>query len=261
MTVRPDARPDILIASGLDPSGGAGFLADASVVRALGGRPVGVITALTVQTSQGLRSVHPVERDVIGAQLGALLSDVEVKAVKIGMLASVEVVEEIAAQLALTAAPVVWDPVMAPTHGGLSFPTALFERALQVLGPHLALITPNAVEAGRFAGADVTSLDAAIAAGTSLARRSGTAVLVKGGHLSGADSVDVVCHADRFELLRGPRLPGPSVHGTGCALSTSIATELALGTDLDEACRRAKDYVAQLLSAPVTPGRGAPSAL
>src|SRR5688572_23632748 len=111
------SAPDVLICSGLDPSGGAGFLADTRIVHLLGGRPVGVITAQTVQSTTGMRSSHEVEREVFGEQLNALLTDIEVKAVKIGLLGSPGIVEELGQQLSLTAAPLVWDPIAGPTRG------------------------------------------------------------------------------------------------------------------------------------------------
>lgn len=253
--------PNVLICSALDPSGGAGFLADASVVRALGGRPVGVLTALTVQDTRGMRSCHELDRDVVGAQLGTLLTDIEVRGVKLGILGSAEVVDELGEHLSLTAAPVVWDPVMAPTQGEVRFGTELFRRALAELGPHLTLITPNSEELGLLAGTAVANLSEAVEGAKVFAQIAQVAVLVKGGHLGTDESVDVLCHAGGIEYFTGPRLQTTNVHGTGCALSSAIATHLALGMPLVEACRAAKEFVAERIAKPVTPGRGAPAAM
>lgn len=253
--------PDVLICSGLDPSGGAGFLVDARIVHMLGGRPVGAITAQTVQSTTGMRSAHEVEREVFGEQLNALLTDIEVKAVKVGLLGSQGIVEELGQQLSLTAAPLVWDPVAGPTRGDLPHGKQLLAFALRELGRHLTLITPNVGELALLTGGSVTTLAEATAAARALADFAKTAVLLKGGHLGTEQSVDVLCHAGGMEQFVGPRIAGEDVHGTGCALSSAIATHLALGQSLAEACQLAKAVVAERIARPVRPGRGAPAIL
>jgi len=254
------ARPDVLICAGLDPSGGAGLIADVRVVTELGGRPVGIVTALTVQSTTAVLSSEAIRPDLIREQLELLLSDVEVRAVKIGMIGSSEIAESIGLALALTQAPVVWDPVLHPTRGDLTFADNRFGHAMIALAPHLTLLTPNVGELTFLAGAPITSLDDARAAGQALASKLRCAVLAKGGHLNTDDAVDLLCTSDRVEELRGPRLPsGEHVHGTGCALSSAIVTHLALGADLVTACRAAKDFVFARIAAPARPGRGAPS--
>ena len=253
--------PDILICSGLDPSGGAGFLVDARVAHLLGGRPVGVITAQTVQSTTGMRSSHDVEREVFGEQLNALLTDVEVKAVKVGLLGSPGIVEELGQQLALTAAPLVWDPIAGPTRGDARHGKELLAFALRELGRHLTLITPNVGELALLTGGVVTTLAEATASARALADFAKVAVLLKGGHLGTEHSVDVLCHAGVVEELVAPRIVGEDVHGTGCALSSAIATHLALGAPLVDACRLAKQFVAERIANPVRPGRGAPAIL
>jgi hydroxymethylpyrimidine/phosphomethylpyrimidine kinase len=254
------ARPDLLICAGLDPSGGAGLIADVRVVSELGCRPVGVVTALTVQNTHVVVSSEPVSDEVVCEQLELLLSDVEVRAVKIGMIGSTAVARAIGLGLALTRAPVVWDPITQPSRSAVQFVDHLFGEAVAALAPHLALITPNAGELARLTGAPITCVADAAAAGQALARRLATAVLVKGGHLGGAASIDVLCQAGGVEELRGPRIPdGEHVHGTGCALSSAIAAGLAHGETLIEACRSAKAYVARRIAAPARPGRGAPA--
>jgi hydroxymethylpyrimidine/phosphomethylpyrimidine kinase len=260
--------PDVLICSGLDPSGGAGFLADVRVVAGLGCRPVGVVTALTVQNTTGVIDAEPVAADRVREQLEFLLSDVEVRAVKIGMLGATAVAEAIAQALALTAAPVVWDPVLGPSisaPGAAPVGVAQFlggglDRAVAALAPHVALVTPNAGELAALTGMPVGSLAEARAAGLALAARLNTAVLVKGGHLGGEASVDLLCRGGAVEQLAGPRVPGGEhVHGTGCALSSAVAALLARGAELAAACREAKALVAQRIADPARPGRGAAS--
>jgi hydroxymethylpyrimidine/phosphomethylpyrimidine kinase len=250
--------PDVLICAGLDPSGGAGLIADVRVASLLGVRPVGVVTALTVQNTQGVRSSHPLDAAVVGEQLAALLTDIEVRGVKLGMLGAVEIAREIAGGLHLTAAPVVWDPIGAPSLGDAAFDRELFAELLRELAPHLTLITPNAGELEALTRLPVREPDELVAAARHLAEGLGVAVLGKGGHAGGPEAVDVLAAGGLVERLRGPRVPGGEhVHGTGCALSTAIASHLALGASLVEACRAAKELVGARIASPVRPGRGA----
>jgi hydroxymethylpyrimidine/phosphomethylpyrimidine kinase len=281
------ARPDVLICAGLDPSGGAGLIADIRVVTELGGRPVGVVTALTAQNTTGAVAVELVPAAHVREQLELLLSDVEVRAVKIGMLGASQIAASIGQALALTGAPVVWDPVLQPSRGDVAFFEGRLDEALTALMPHVAVLTPNVHELAILTGAAVASVADAIAAGQALAQRLSTAVLVKGGHLGPAaaassagsglpgdgtaegsadtserESIDVLCSARGLEILRGSRVPGGEhVHGTGCALSSAIATYLAHGMPLVDACRAAKQRVAAWIAAPVRPGRGAAAIL
>jgi hydroxymethylpyrimidine/phosphomethylpyrimidine kinase len=254
----PPPPPDVLIVAGLDPSGGAGLIADVRVISALGCRPVGVISALTVQNTTAVVDSEAMGADRVREQLEFLLSDVEVRAVKIGMIGSSAVAEAVARALALTAAPVVWDPIVHPSRGDVRFVDSLFGHAVAALAPHVAVLTPNAGELAFMTGATIASLDDAAVAGQALAARLDLAVLVKGGHLGGDESVDLVCRAGGVEMLRGPRTPGGEhIHGTGCALSSALAAHLARGDELIDACRAAKQFVAARIAAPVRPGRGA----
>ncbi|MBA3538453.1 MAG: hydroxymethylpyrimidine/phosphomethylpyrimidine kinase [Deltaproteobacteria bacterium] len=251
-------RPDVLVCAGLDPSGGAGLIADARVIAELGGRPVGIVTTLTVQNTAGVLDGHVVDPEVVRTQLECLLSDVEVRAVKLGMLGSAEVARAIAVGLALTGAPVVWDPVIYPSRGELPRVDVWIADALVALIPHVTLMTPNARELEILTGAPVSTVPEMIAAARRITRKLNVAVLVKGGHLGGDESVDVLLEGESTEVLRAPRIPdGHDVHGTGCALSSAIATHLALGHPLLEAVRAAKLYVASRIAHPAVPGRGA----
>jgi hydroxymethylpyrimidine/phosphomethylpyrimidine kinase len=257
----PDA-PDVLICAGLDPSGGAGLIADVRVVSALGCRPVGVVTALTVQNTTAVVDTEAMNPERVREQLEFLLSDVEVRAVKIGMIGSSAIAEGVGRALALTAAPVVWDPIVHPSRGDVRFVDSLFGHAVAALAPHVTVLTPNAGELAFMTGTPIASLDDARIVGQALAERLRTAVLVKGGHLAGGESqtesVDLLCQPGEVVELRGPRTAGGEhVHGTGCALSSAIAAHLARGRALVDACRAAKDFVAARIAAPVHPGRGA----
>jgi hydroxymethylpyrimidine/phosphomethylpyrimidine kinase len=261
---RDDASPrrDVLACAGLDPSGGAGLIADTRVISELGARPIGVVTTLTIQNTTGVIGGQPADAEIVSHQLAFVLSDIEVHAVKIGMLGSSEIARSLASSLQLTAAPVVWDPVMQPSRGDLPPAEAWMGDAIAALRPHLTLITPNAQELAFLAELPVGDLAEAEIAGRALAQRLDCAVLIKGGHLGGDEAIDVLLHPGGREQLRGPRARGGEhVHGTGCALSSAIATYLARGRDLVEACRLAKDYVAARIADPVHPGRGEPAVL
>lgn len=251
---------NLLVISGLDPSGGAGFLADARVAERHGLRVVGALSAQTEQTTVGVRAVHSPGAELLATQLGALLSDVEVAAGKIGLLADEACAAAIADPLALTGAPIVWDPVLFAGGGGPPLYHGALGRAFELLAPHLALVTPNLVEAEALVGFVVDSVEAMRRAAEAIAAR-GVACLVTGGHLGGQQVVDVLCEPGGSPVeLAGERLPdGENVHGTGCALSTSIACWLALGDPLEEACRHAGAFVRSCLAHPVRPGRGHPS--
>jgi hydroxymethylpyrimidine/phosphomethylpyrimidine kinase len=252
-------RPDVLVCAGLDPSGGAGLVADVRVLSELGARPVGVVTALTVQNTTGAIGTTACDPEVVSHQLTFLLTDVEVRAVKIGMIGSIEIAKAIANALHLTNAPVIWDPIASPTRGDLAFIPS-FDDAIYALRPHLALVTPNARELALMSNMDVTDLASAEVAGVALAKRIDAAVLVKGGHLGSDDAIDVLLHDGGRDELHGARIPnGEHVHGTGCALSSAIAAYLAAGRGLVDACRLAKEYVAERIANPAKPGRGAPA--
>jgi hydroxymethylpyrimidine/phosphomethylpyrimidine kinase len=252
--------PGLLICAGLDPSGGAGLIADVRIAAMLDTRPVGIVTATTIQNTTGVVASVPLDPQMIREQLELLLSDVEVYAVKIGMVGSSAIARAISEALALTRAAVVWDPVAYASRGDTALVEGTLDLSLDALAQHLTVITPNARELALLACADVRTIDEAIAAGQMLCERIRTSVLVKGGHLGGDDSIDYLCRPTGVIAIPGARIPGgEDVHGTGCALATAIAAHLALGSELVEACTEAKRFVAELIAAPVSPGRGAPA--
>jgi hydroxymethylpyrimidine/phosphomethylpyrimidine kinase len=257
----PEIPPNLLVVSGLDPSGGAGFIADVRIAERMHVRPVGVVTALTEQNTTGVLGMHDTQAHIVETQLRLVLGDIEIKAGKIGMVGSARIAQVIGDSLAMTGAPMVWDPVLAPSRGG----GPLFEGnpadAMAALATHVALLTPNTAEAQRLTGIAVTDEPSAIAAGKALVAKWVPAALIKGGHLAGDESVDLLISGNHVHRLVGPRVRGFDVHGTGCALSTAIAARLALGDDLLTACRTAKELVARLIAHPVTPGRGSPAVL
>ena len=253
--------PDVLVCAGLDPSGGAGLIADTRILAQLGARPCGIVTALTVQNTTGVVDCQALDPELIAHQLSFLLSDIEVKAVKIGMIGSTAIAKTLALALELTAAPVVWDPVLYPSRGDVPLTDSMFGEAIAALRPHLTLLTPNARELAFLTNQPTADLPSAVAAGRWLAGKLDCAILVKGGHVDehSDEAIDALVQpGGGVEYLSAPRVrDGHHVHGTGCALSAAIAAELARGRDLHAACRAAKAFVTELIAAPSYPGRGA----
>lgn len=254
----PPSTANLLIIAGLDPSGGAGILADTRVAEQHGLRAVGVVTGLTEQDTTGVRNANVVATEVVLHQLRTLLSDVEMAAVKIGMLGSEAIAGAVAEALALTAAPVVWDPVLLPTRGRVSLYEGSPSRAIQLLTPHVTVATPNLHEAEALTGgAAIETVEGMEAAARALQGGGMDAVLVTGGHLAGESCTDVLAHAGGVERLAGEWIDtGGPVHGTGCALSTALACALARGASLVDAARAAKDFVGSKLREAAAPGRG-----
>jgi len=246
----------VLVISGLDPSGGAGFIADIRVVEMHCLRPVGVVTAHTEQDTRGLRSVEVVDVDGLANQLRTLLSDIAVDAVKIGMLGSEAIAKVVAEQLCLTVAPVVWDPILAPTSGSSPLLSGSIEEIAASLRPHLTVVTPNLEEASKWIDRPINSIDEMTRAAQEMRAFCDASVLLKGGHLSGPPW-DVLATGGECQILKGDRIEVSSeIHGTGCALSTALACFLARGEDLNTSVRAAISFVRGRIAAPVCPGRG-----
>lgn len=237
-------RPVTLCFSGLDPSGGAGLQADIETIAALGGHAAVVCTALTVQDSQQVHGFEAVAPALIRQQAEAVLADLPVAAVKLGMLGAGAVAAVIAELLAAhPGLPVVLDPVLAANSGGNLAGDDL-ARGLFALFPQATVITPNTVEARRLSGE--TDLDRAVAV---LQARGARHVLLKGGHEPGPHLCNQLYGpAGLLAESRQPRLPG-DFHGSGCTLAAALAAGLAAGLALPTALTRAEDFVARALRA------------
>lgn len=244
----PRPAPRVLVVAGLDPTGGAGLLADLEALSAVGARGWAVASALTAQGPRGARGFEPASEAMLVAQLDALLDGPErPRAVKTGMLATAGLARALAARLAdapLSRAPLVVDPVLAASSGALLLDCGDLAPA-DALAPLLgraALATPNLPELALLTGDDVSTDEAAIRAARRLPAR---AVLVKGGHREGAP-VDLLVEARRVTRYTGRRRPG-TARGTGCRLASAIAGLLAGGASLDDAVRGAKRVVERYL--------------
>jgi len=201
-----------------------------------------------------VRAVVPLPGEAIGDALDALLGDVEVDAVKIGMLGDVRTAEACARSLAATRAPVVWDPVLMPSRGGVPLLQGDPARAARALLAEARLVTPNLAEAEVLTGLRVADEAGMRAAASAI---PAAAVLVKGGHLAGGLAVDVLRDGETFARFEAPRVDAGPLHGTGCVLSTAIACSLAVGKPLAASVSDAKVYLGGKLAALLAPGRGA----
>ena len=241
---------NVLSIAGSDPSGGAGIQADLKTIAALGGYGMAAITALTAQNTRGVSAVHVPPADFLAAQIDTIFADVEVHAVKIGMLATAEIARMVAARLAAhKARNIVLDPVLVATSGDSLGAPGVVEAMLEALFPLAIVVTPNLPEAERLADApEPASFDAQRDLALQLARR-GPAMLVKGGHATDeAEAVDVLALQDgTTQRFSAPRIATQNTHGTGCTLSSAIATRLAQGAPLSEAVADAKSYLTQAL--------------
>jgi hydroxymethylpyrimidine/phosphomethylpyrimidine kinase len=248
----------VLVVAGLDPSGGAGILADTRVVLRHGFHAAGVATALTEQDSIQCSWVHPVSAEIVSNQLARLVDDVEVRGVKVGMVANAEVANAVAKVLRrlATHVPIIVDPVIRATRG-----VSLLEGTpTHTLAPILeiaTLVTPNMDELGWLTGRVVEDVDGMRESARMLRSRGVRAVLAKGGHLHG-DPIDVLVDQEGELSFKGRRVDGPTPHGTGCALSSEIACRMAIGTPLREAVLASCECIRGLIAEARTIGRGRP---
>ena len=236
--------PNILSIAGSDCSGGAGIQADIKAISANGGYAMSVLTALTAQNTQGVRAVELVGTGMIAAQLAAIRADIRVDAIKIGMLGSAAIIRTVAEGLAGLDCPVVLDPVMVAKSGDRLLEAAAVEALRAELLPLARVITPNLPEAADLLGCAEARDRAEMAeqAQALLALGPG-AVLLKGGHLEGPESPDLLIWPGGAEWRAAPRQPTRNTHGTGCTLSSALATHLGAGLALPEAVAAAKTYI------------------
>ena len=232
----------VLIIAGSDSGGGAGIQADIKAVSALGGHAMTAITAITAQNTLGVSAVHPVPTDMVLAQMEAVLSDIGVDAVKIGMIGSARTAQAVAERLEqLGGVPIVFDPVMVATSGSAladADTIAAFARLMRIA----TLTTPNLPELAALGGEGAVLAQA-------------RALLVKGGHGTSDLLTDRLIEADGTETIwQDARIDTPHTHGTGCTLGSAIATGLAQGMSLPDSITRARNYVRAALSC--APGLG-----
>lgn len=243
--------PIALTIAGSDSSAGAGIQADLKTFAACGVYGASVITALTAQNTRGVSAIHQVPADFVTAQLDAVFADLDVSAVKIGMVAQRAVISAIIAGLERwSPRHVVLDPIMVATSGDrLLAPDAIAALRTELI-PRAQIITPNLPEAAALLDAPVATDESEIEnQGRRLLALGSRAVLIKGGHGQGTESIDYLITAAGIVALAAPRIESQNTHGTGCSLSSAIAAGLAKGEDLETAVRSAKTYVTAAIAA------------
>ncbi|HEX8446956.1 MAG TPA: bifunctional hydroxymethylpyrimidine kinase/phosphomethylpyrimidine kinase [Sphingomonas sp.] len=241
----------ILVIAGSDSGGGAGIQADIKTVMALGGHATTAITAITVQNTLGVSDVMPVPAAMVLAQIDAVVDDIGVDAVKIGMIGSATVAEAVADRLArLPGVPIVFDPVMVATSGAALADAATIAAFARLMA--LATVTtPNLPELAALTGTEDVAQGARM-----LVDRHRGAVLAKGGHGAGAELIDRLFTAQGVTAWHDPRIETRHTHGTGCTLASAIATGLGQGMALERAVAAARMFVQQALRAAPGLGRG-----
>jgi hydroxymethylpyrimidine/phosphomethylpyrimidine kinase len=243
--------PNVLSIAGSDPSGGAGIQADLKAFSAMRVYGMAAVTALTAQNTMGVSAAHMVPPDMVRAQIHDVFADIRVDAVKIGMIGTAEVAAAVADALRPHAGvPVVLDPVMVAKGGDRLLREDAVATLTTRLLPLASVITPNLGEAADLLGGapirDRTGMEAAARA---LLRLGPRAVLLKGGHLGGTESPDLLSTGDGLAWFEGPRRASANTHGTGCTLSSALAALLAHGHPLSDAVAAAKTYVAGAIAA------------
>ena len=256
MALKP---PVVLTIAGFDPGSGAGITADIKTIAAHGCYGVACITALTVQSTGGVRRVETVDAGLVTETLAELASDVEIAAVHVGMLGSGRVVRAVADFLAQQKLPgIVLDPILKSSSGADLLDAAGARLLTEKLIPLATVLTPNVDEASALTGLPVTDPEQMRAAARKLHEMGASAVVITGGHLEKA--IDLLSFTSsrgiQQELFKSARLKSNSTHGTGCAFATAVACHLALGRGLPEAVLLAKAYVAAAISNAHPLGRG-----
>lgn len=243
--------PRLLTIAGSDSGGGAGIQADLKTFSALGCYGMSAITALTAQNTTGVRAIHAIPPQMLRDQIDAVIEDIGVDAVKIGMLHAPEIVQVVADAIDRhQLRQVILDPVMIATSGAVLIENEAVQALVQQLFPRVHLITPNLDEAGFLVGHALENESDMESASNQLLGLGARAVLIKGGHLSGDTVADLFVNSQGHKWwLRAPRIHSPNTHGTGCTLSSAIAAHLALGDPIEQAIEKSHAYIRQALQA------------
>ena len=249
-------RKTALTIAGSDSSGGAGIQADIKTMMANGVYAMSAITALTAQNTTGVSAIFNATPEFLGQELDSVFTDIFPDAVKIGMVSDRELISVIARKLKeYQARNIVVDPVMVATSGARLISEDAVETLKQELFPLAAVLTPNIPEAEVLTGMKIHSGEDMIEAARQIAQQYQCAVLCKGGHQL-YDANDLLYFKDGYRWFEGKRIDNPNTHGTGCTLSSAIASNLAKGYDLPASVERAKDYISGALSAMLDLGAG-----
>jgi hydroxymethylpyrimidine/phosphomethylpyrimidine kinase len=237
--------PVVLSIAGSDSGGGAGIQADLKTMSALGCFGTSAITAVTVQNTLGVSGIHPIPVDFVKAQIKAVMDDLKPSAIKIGMVHSAELAIGIASILKeYKGITVIFDPVMVATSGDRLMANDTVETLKEHLFPVAQIVTPNLDEAAILSGMEIKTIGDMKEATVRIMRYGCSAVLIKGGHLKGPDLYDVYRDKKGHEhIFKSTAIDTINTHGTGCSLSSAIASFIALGNDLDTSISKSKKYI------------------
>ncbi len=242
--------------AGSDSSGGAGIQADIKTMTANGVYAMTAITALTAQNTTGVTGIMEVTPEFLAQQLDSIFTDIRPDAVKIGMVSSSALIQVIAEKLKeYKAENIVVDPVMVATSGSKLISDDAIETLKTCLMPLSSILTPNIPEAEVLAEMKVETEEEMILAAKKISETFHCAVLCKGGHQLN-DANDLLYRDGEYKWFHGKRIQNPNTHGTGCTLSSAIASNLAKGYSMDESVKRAKDYISEALDAMLDLGKG-----
>lgn len=246
----------VLSIAGSDSSGGAGIQADLKTITCLGAYAMTVITALTAQNTQGVRSVETISIPMIREQIDAVFQDIRPQAVKLGMIPTPEIMEAIWEKLMeYEASNIVVDPVMVATSGSTLMENRTVQTLKEKMIPLADLITPNLQEAEVLSGITIQSKEDMVEAAKKIETYCKGAILIKGGHLT-ETADDLLWMNGTSTWLSGKRIDNPNTHGTGCTLSSAIATNLAKGKSMYDSVAEGKNYVAGAIAAQLNLGKG-----
>ncbi|MFO7716643.1 bifunctional hydroxymethylpyrimidine kinase/phosphomethylpyrimidine kinase [Desulfosarcina sp.] len=247
-----------LTIAGSDSSGGAGIQADLKTFQALGVFGMSAVTAVTVQNTQKVFAIQEIRPDIVHDQIVCLFDDFSIHALKIGMVASVALVEAIARALnsIQVLPPVILDPVMISKSGCSLLRPDARTALVNHLFPLARVVTPNLPEAEALLGKTIADVDAMKSAAREIAALGAKMVVVKGGHLGRANATDVLFDGEQFRLLESPRINTPNTHGTGCTFSSAIAAYMARGESFFDAVAHAKVYISGAIENALSLGKG-----
>jgi hydroxymethylpyrimidine/phosphomethylpyrimidine kinase len=241
--------PVVLTIAGSDSGGGAGIQADLKTISALGCFATTAITAITVQNTLGVTGIHQIPVDFVTAQIKAVMGDLKPSTIKIGMVHSPELAMALAETLSYyPGVPIIFDPVMVATSGDRLIDDHTIVTFKEQLFPLAEIITPNLDEAAILADMEIYTIDDMKEAALCLLQYGCNAVLIKGGHLEGSELCDIYFHKNGDEcVFRSPKIYTVNTHGTGCTLSSAIASFIALGNDLTVSISKSKNYIHQAI--------------
>jgi len=246
-----------LTIAGSDSSGGAGIQADLKTFSAHGVFGMSVITSVTAQNTRQVLAIQDISPDIISKQIDAVFTDIHVDAVKIGMVSQTESILAIVDRLKYyKPVNLVLDPVMISKSGYDLLQPQAVDTLIRELIPLATIVTPNIPEGERIAGMDIKSIDMMEKAAMEIYKMGPKNVIIKGGHMEG-EATDVFFDGEQFVYLKSPRINTKNTHGTGCTLSSAIASNLALGLDMKQSVQKAKEYIIGAIQHSLDIGKGA----